>query len=293
MIYTFHYSKNNMWPAEWVVRYNYWKRRKKSLNLKNPQTLNEKINWLKLYDKRPLHTQCADKYEVRKYVREKIGEEYLVPLYFETQNPQEIKPENLPDFPSIIKANHDSSGGVFVYDKSKLDYKHLQEVFRKRLINNYYNKTKEWQYKNIVPRVIVEKLLITEDGKIPLDYKVHCFNGKAHMIQVDIGRGTDKHYRNWYYTDWTRCPFKWTALLENGQTDPANFDVPPPMELETMNRLSNILSEPFDYARIDWYDVDNKLYFGEVTFHHDSGCRPIEPEEWDYKLGKMVHLNKF
>lgn len=291
LIYTFHRSKDTLWPDAWVIRYNYWKRRKKSLDLKNPKTLNEKINWLKLYDKRPIHTQCADKYEVRSYIIEKIGRKYLVPLHFQTQNPNDLKPETIPDFPCIIKTNHDSGGGKFVYDKDKLNFELLRENFKQRLKQNYYNKTKEWQYKNIVPRIIVEKLLITKDGNIPLDYKVHCFNGKAHMIQVDIGRGTDKHNRNWYYTDWTRCPFKWTALLINGQTDPADFDVPPPKELEKMCMLSNQLAEPFDYVRVDWYDVDDKLYFGEITFHHDSGCRPIEPEEWDYKLGAMVKLN--
>ena len=291
LIFTFHQSKNRLWPDEWVVRYNFWKSRKKALNLKHPQTLNEKINWLKLYDRRPLHTQCADKYEVRSYVKEKIGEAYLVPLYFQTQNPKDLKPENLPDFPCIIKANHDSSGGIFVYNKNTLDYSSLVQQFRIRLNKNYYNSTKEWQYKNIAPRIIIEKLLITKEGNIPLDYKVHCINGEAHMIQVDIGRGTGNHFRNWYYTDWTRCPFKWTARLEHGETDPAAFDIPAPKKLSQMTELSNILAEPFDYVRVDWYVVDDKLYFGEITFHHDSGCRPIEPEEWDIKLGEKVHLN--
>ena len=293
LIYIFHESKNRLWPDKWVIKYNYRKRRKKSLNLKNPQTLNEKINWLKLYDRRPIHTICADKYEVRAYVKEKIGEKYLVPLYFETKNPDDIKPDNLPDFPCIIKANHDSSGGIFVYDKNELDYTEIVTSFKSRLKKNYYYAKKEWQYKNITPRIIVEKLLITEAGTIPMDYKVHCFNGKAHMVQVDIGRGSENHFRNWYYMEWTRCPFKWTANLDDGkQTEPADYDIPAPKELEKMHELSNILAEPFDYVRIDWYDVDGKLFFGEITFHHDSGCRPIEPEEWDYKLGQKVKLNK-
>lgn len=291
LIYSFHTSKNKLWPDEWVIRYNYRKRRNKSLNLKNPQTLNEKINWLKLNDRRSLHTQCADKYEVRSYVKEKIGEDYLVPLYFQTKNPEDLKPENLPDIPCIVKANHDSSGGVFVHNKNKLNYTELQENLKIRLEKNYYSSSREWQYKNITPRIIVEKLLITKDGNIPLDFKVHCFNGKAHMIQVDIGRGTNKHFRNWYYTDWFRCPFKWTSVSGSKETNPAEFDVPPPKELEKMCMLSNQLAEPFDYVRVDWYDVDDKLYFGEITFHHDSGNRPIEPEEWDYKLGEMVKLN--
>ncbi|UWX56103.1 hypothetical protein NYZ99_07315 [Maribacter litopenaei] len=143
-----------MWRDKWVIKYNFWKSRQKSLNLKNPQTLNEKINWLKLYDRRPIQTQCADKYEVRKYVEERIGEDYLVPLYFQTTNPDELIPENIPDIPCIIKANHDSSGGVFVHDKDTLDYAELRNNFKKRLKKNYYHSNKEWQYKNIVPELL-------------------------------------------------------------------------------------------------------------------------------------------
>jgi len=178
-----------------------------------------------------------------------------------------------------------------VHDKNQIDYSAIRNNLKKRLKENYYLKSKEWQYKNIKPLIIVEKLLLTKKGEIPMDYKVHCFNGKPHLIQVDIGRGTDEHYRNWYNIEWNRLPFKWSSPKEKGKrTDPATFDVAKPKNLNEMISLSNKLSEPFDYVRIDWYDTMGKLYFGEITFHHDSGYQPILPPEWDIKLGNLVEL---
>ena len=269
------------------------KRMGKSPNLQNPKTLNEKIVWLKLNDRTPLHTKCADKYAVREYVSEKIGEEYLIPLYYHTVESKNITPENLPDTPYIIKTNHDSGGGIFVYDKSKVHWKEVQRNLKNRLKINYYWESKEWQYKNIKPRIIVEKLLLTKENKVPFDYKMHCFNGKVITIQVDMDRGTDNHYRNWYDTNWNREPFKWAFIKENGKkTDPSDFDVEKPSTLEEMIRLSEKLASPFCYARVDWYDVDGRLFFGEITFHHDGGNSPIEPEEWDVKLGEKLILEK-
>ena len=159
------------------------------------------------------------------------------------------------------------------------------------MTKNYYTNSREWQYKNIEPRIIVEKLLQDRNGNIPFDYKLHCFNGLVRMIQVDVGRGTEKHFRNWYSPQWEREPFKWTAPIGSGKfTEPSDDEVPKPDTLEEMIRLSNILSKPFDYVRVDWYDVDEKLYFGELTFHHDGGTRPIIPAKWDLNLGEELRI---
>ena len=256
------------------------------INLENPKTLNEKINWLKLNDRTPLHTICADKYAVRSYIEEKIGSKYLVPLFMHTKDPKEVNIKNLPNVPSIIKTNHDSGGGYFVNNKEELDIQSIQSNLKQRLQTNYYHKiSREWQYKNIKPSIIVESLLQTMDGSIPMDYKLHCFNGKVRMIQVDIGRGTKEHYRNWYNTNWVREPYRWSSKKENGKyTDPASFEIPAPKTLNKMIELSHVLSKPFCYVRVDWYDVDGKLYFGELTFHHDSGYAPILPAVWDLTL---------
>ena len=265
----------------------------KTLNLSNPVTLNEKINWLKLNDRRKIQTICADKVLVRDYIKDKIGEQYLVPLILVVKNANEIENEDLPEFPVIIKTNHDSGGVFMIRNKNTIDLKPIRVKLNDRLRKNYYLKSKEWQYKNIKPRILVEKLLLTKSGDIPMDYKVHCFNGKAHLIQVDIGRGSESHFRNWYDTNWERQPFKWSSpKANNKRTDPADFDIDKPTSLSEMLELSNTLAQPFDYVRIDWYNVDGTLYFGEITFHHDSGYQPIVPEEWDVKLGNLVKLGE-
>lgn len=291
--FLYHFIMDNFMPDKAYTKHVYRKLMGKKLNLKNPQTLNEKINWLKIYDRTTLHTECADKFKVREYIAEKIGENYLVPLYFHTKNISELNSVNITRTPCIVKANHDSDGGTFIFDLDKVNWAELQQSFSIRLGKNYYTKSREWQYKNIEPRIIVEKLLQDSNGDVPMDYKLHCFNGVVHMIQVDIGRGTKEHCRNWYDADWNREPYRWSSVKGNGKfTDPSEEDVPPPITLKKMILLSEVLSKEFDYVRVDWYDVDGVLYFGELTFHHDGGVRPILPEDWDFKLGKRLKLTK-
>ena len=277
-------------PAAIITKWEFKRFQGYKLDLKNPVTLNEKIQWLKLNDRTPLHTKCADKYAVREYVKEVIGEEYLVPLSFQTLNPRDIIPGNLPDFPVIIKTNHDGSGGIFIKDKAAVDWKQVQEKLKKRLRKNYYYTTKEWPYKNIKPRIIVEKLLIDERGGIPYDYKVHCFHQKVEMIQVDMDRGTSHHYRNWYNSRWEREPYKWSSMKDGRMTDPKDSDVEKPKSLDNMIALSESLSKEFAYVRVDWYNINEKLFFGELTFSHDGGFSPIIPREWDKHFGDKLIL---
>ncbi|SEL71923.1 TupA-like ATPgrasp [Maribacter orientalis] len=292
LIYFFHSTKDRLFSDRAHILFTYKKIFGVYPNLKNPKSLNEKILWLKLNDRTSLHTQCADKFLVRDFIKQKIGEEYLVPLLFHTKNPEDINENNLPEnTPLIIKTNHDSGGGFFVYNIKSINWTSLRENLKKRLSKNYYQQSKEWQYKNIEPRIIVEKLLQDKNGNIPFDYKLHCFNGKVRMISVDMGRGTDQHYRNWYTTSWEREKFKWSSPKENGKnTDPSDEDLEKPMNLDQMINLAEKLASSFIYVRVDLYDVDGKLYFGELTFHHDGGYRPIFPKEWDLKLGKQLNL---
>lgn len=277
-----------------LIRKKYFKSFGKYPDLDNPVTLNEKINWLKLYDRTPLHTQCADKYEVRSYVKEKIGDQYLIPLLFHSTKLKEVVPENFPDnVPFIIKTNHDSGGGIFVRNKSDIDWKEARANLKLRLLSNYYYRSGEWQYKNIKICILAEELLMDENGGIPFDYKLHCFNGKVETIHVDLDRGTANQCRNWYSRTWEREAFRWSSPLKtgNGYSDPSSKDVDKPMLLDKMIALSEKLSEAFDYCRVDWYEVNGKLYFGEITFHHDGGYQPILPPEWDKKLGEKAILN--
>ncbi|QRM90164.1 glycosyl transferase [Lacinutrix sp. WUR7] len=284
-----HYMRSHFLDDATFLRQDFKKRFGRPLDLNNPKTLNEKINWLKLHDRTALHTTCADKFAVRKYVEEVVGASYLIPLVFQSYNTEDVVASSFPDYPFIIKANHDSSGGIIVKDKATVDWGQTQKYFKKLLSKNYYYSGKEWQYKNIKPCVIAEKLLVNEAGEIPFDYKLHCFHGKVEVIQVDIDRYTN-HKRNLYDVDWNILPFTWSLwddgkpLWDNGRT------LEKPHKLDEMIAVAEKLSEAFSYARIDVYDFENKVYFGEITFHHGSGLETIYPETWDYKLGKLVHL---
>jgi hypothetical protein len=290
VIIAYNYFRFHIIPEKKFIKHIFKKSFGYKLDINNPITLNEKIQWLKLNDRTPLHTICADKYAVREYIKKIIGEEYLVPLIFQTINPYDIIPVNLPDFPFIIKTNHDSSGGIIVRDKASVNWKAVQNKLTKLLKRNYYYESKEWPYKNIQPCIVVEKLLLDEKGKIPYDYKLHCFHQKVKMIQVDIDRGTSSHCRNWYNTKWEREPYRWSSIKNGRATDPRDTEVEKPESLEKMIILSEKLSKNFVYIRIDWYNISGKLFFGEMTFYHDGGFSPILPEEWDKNLGENLTL---
>lgn len=252
-----------------------------SIDLKNPKTLNEKITWLKLYDRTKLHTLVADKYTVRKYIADKIGEEYLIPLLYHTKNPSNLRPENLPDCDLIIKNNHDSGGYFIVKDKSSVDWTTVQQRFKRSLKENFYYSTREWQYRNIEPRIIVEKLLTTESGEIPNDYKFHCFNGKLAFIHVDISRFGERK-RNLYDANWEFIPCVWQ--YENGILEEK------PEQFEKLKILAEVLAKDFIYSRIDFYVVKGEIYFGEITFHHHSGTQKFKTPGYDLKFGQRLKL---
>ena len=252
------------------------------LNLQIPQTLNEKISWLKLNDRNPLMGQAADKYAVRTYIKEKIGEEYLVPLAFTTFKPEDITPKNLPEFPCIIKVNHNSSGGIIVKNKwGEVNWKYIRNTLRWNMSENYYWNGREPQYRNIKPRIIVEKLLIDANGNIPFDYKMHCFNGKLAFVQVDSDRFTN-HKRNIYSSEWEPINCEWEFEMGNFIKKPLLFD--------KMKSLSEVIARDFIYVRVDFYLLENMIYFGELTFHHGGGIEKFNPHSYDLYFGKMLQL---
>jgi len=271
-------------PDEYIVKKQFKERVGYELDLENPQTLNEKMNWLKLYDRSDLHTTVADKYKVRAYLEEKIGSKYLIPLLFHTKNANDLTPENLPDDSFIIKANHNSSGGLMVRDKSVVDWVAARKRFRRTLKENYFYSTREWQYKNIEPRIIVEKLLTYEDGSIPEDYKFHCFNGKLEFVMIDFDRFGDLRTRNLYDTDWNLIPCNWGR--------PYGKDLEKPKNFEEMKMIVEKLAQDFVYVRVDLYLVKGLIYFGELTFHHNSGHQKFIQEEWDLKFGQLLDITE-
>ena len=251
------------------------------LNLENPKTINEKIQWLQLNDRNPLHTICTDKYAVRKYIKEKIGEQYLIPLVCHTTNSSDIIPENLPDYPFIIKTNHGNGGHLIVKDKSKIVWKSVQKKFKKSLKSNYYYNCREWQYKDIKPRIVVEKLLLDENSNIPYDYKFHCFNGEVKFIHV-VRYISNNRRINFYDLDWNFVECEWGSR--------SNGVIKQPEMLNKMKSLAEVLAEDFQYVRVDLYIVGNKIYFGELTFSPLAGFQPLIPSEWDRIFGDELVL---
>tara|TARA_R110001583_G_scaffold7158_6_gene35655 strand:+ start:1467 stop:3404 length:1938 start_codon:yes stop_codon:yes gene_type:complete len=252
-------------------------------NLETPITFNEKLQWLKLNDRTPLHTTCADKLAVRKIIKKEIGEQYLIPLLLETKNVTDINPNNLPEAPFVIKTNHDSGNVFIVTDKSQVHYEHIRHKLKHSLRHNYYHTSREWQYKKIQPTIIVERLISDNYGKVPKDYKIHCFNGEPEFIQVDSDR-FQSHRRTIYNLLWQEqdYAYKYQPLS----------DIEQPKHLDKMLELARKLAKPFPFARIDFYDTGEQLYFGEITFHPESGFGSFIPNKWDTILGEKMRLVK-
>jgi hypothetical protein len=259
------------------------------LNFENPQTLNEKLQWLKLHDRRAIYTTLADKYAVRNYIKENFGEEVLIPLLFHTNDSQSIIPENLPDQPFIIKANHDSGSYVIVRDKSEINWDRVRTDFKWWLSLNYYWIDREWQYKEIKPCIIVEKLLLDKNGKIPNDFKVHCFNGKVEFIYVSVDReGANK--RAIYDSNWNPLPFTWANKFKD-KSKLQGATTEPPVTLDRMIAIAEKVAQLFAYVRVDFYEVEGVLYFGEITQCHGGGFDQMRPIEWDYKYGELLKIH--
>lgn len=253
----------------------------KPLNLDNPSTYDDKIQWLKLYDRTPIHTQCADKYAVRDIVAKVIGKEYLIPLLHVTDDHRTLTPETVPD-KCVVKCNHDSMNVVIVRDAADIDFDDVRKKMRDSLRRNFYYRYREWQYKDIPPKVIVEKLIIDDKGNLPADYKIFCFDGKPTYISVDSDR-FGNHTRDIFNTDWERQSLEYR--YKHSDTPP-----PPPANLALMLELAEKLAKPFAFSRIDFYDTGSQVYFGEITFHPGSGFNPFKPTEWQDILGRQIPL---
>ena len=288
---TYRFIRYNRFSDEVYLKRKFPKAQDYALNLDEPRSLNEKIQWLKIHDRRDINTILADKYGVRDYIKREFGEEYLIPLVMVTHNPKEIVPENLPDYPFIVKCNHDSGHYQIVRDKSSIDWKKLQVDLKWWMSFNYYYLDREWQYKNMVPKIIVEKLLFDKNGKIPNDYKLHCINGKVDFVYVSVDR-EGKNKRNIYDRDWQPLPFVFAGKEKIKKGAIRGEEINPPASYQQMLTFAEKIAKLYDYVRVDFYDVDGKLYFGEVTHHHGGGFDQIRPIEWDYKIGEKITLTK-
>lgn len=261
------------------VKKQFYKKLGYTLNLENPTTFNEKIQWRKFYDHNPIYTRCADKYEVRQYVEEKIGKQYLIGLYGVYDDPMEIDIEKLPD-KFVLKPNHSAGKVIICTDKGSIDWKKKRKLMRRWLKENYYYMRGEWQYKDIHPRIMCEKLL---DADIT-DYKFFCYNGQPKYIHVHYNRQF-AHKEQMYDINWNKLE------LEKGvQSEEKILECP--KSLNEMIQISQKLSEDFDFVRVDLYEVDGKPYFGELTFTPGNGFSPFRPQKWDKIFGEPYILPK-
>jgi hypothetical protein len=275
-------------PPRLYVRYRFKKVFGYNLNLKEPKTFNEKLQWKKFNDHNPIYTLCSDKYLVRKYVKEKIGDNYLVPLLYLTDRPEKI-PFNELQPPYVIKANHGSGKIIFVYKKGNTEKKKILNETDGWLKENYYYYGKEWQYKNISPKIIIEKLLLDKNRNIPNDYKFHCFKGKVEFIQVDSDRFND-HKRTVFSKKWRKMPFIYSPRKKHIDKPKYKEDltIKKPKLLKKMLDISESLSEDFNYVRVDLYSLANNIYFGELTFTGESGFGKFFPRKYDLIYGKKL-----
>ena len=251
------------------------------LNLDDPKTYNEKLQWIKLYDKNPLMPKCCDKYTVREYVKEKGCPEILNDLLWEGFDPAEIPFDTLPE-KFVIKVTHGSSFNIICTDKSKLNREETIAKCRKWLQAKFLEAYGEWFYGVERPRVIVEKYLDDDTGRLR-DYKIYCFGGVPRYIGVDSGDGSH-HYKDIYDAKWNLLPGYEMAYPNSG------IALEKPAQLEELLRYAAILSEDFHHARVDFYLVEGKVVFGEITFTNSAGFGRVAPERFALEMGEYIKL---
>lgn len=279
----FLFSVAKVIPDKTYLEILYFLKTGKKLNLKNPRTFDEKLQWLKLYDRKEEYVKLADKYEVKEYVAKLIGTEHVIPTLGVWKDVNEIDFERLPNR-FVLKTTHDSGSVIICKDKASFDKNAAKEHLRRRLKQNYYYHAREWVYKNIIPRIIAEPYLEDESGGL-IDYKLFCFHGEPYLIQVDVDR-FESHRRNFYTLEWEYL---------NLRRKSANFDpklVSRPKNLDMMIEFAKCLSANKPFVRVDFYEVQSHVFFGEVTFYPGAGFSGFEPEEWNKILGDMIDLER-
>ena len=269
-------------PDKMYLKMRFKARTGRKLNLKNPVTFNEKLQYLKLYDRKPEYTLMADKAEVKKLVASKIGSKYIVPALGVWDKFEDIDLSSLPDR-FVLKCTHDS-GSVFVIpDKSKADFNEIGRKIKISLSRNYYYAKREWPYRNIKPRILAEEFLEEDTGKALNVYKIFTFGGKPYLIQTIQNDKKKDETIDYFDTSW--------KLLELRQNFPnSKKPLDKPQNLDVMLELAAKLSEGMSHIRVDFYDVNGKVYFSEYTFYSDGGMAVFTPPKWDKILGDKIVL---
>lgn len=255
------------------------------LNVRNPATINEKLNWMKLYDRNPIYAQISDKWQCRDFVSEKIGTKYLKPLLGVFDGVEDVNWHDLPD-KFVIKATHGSGWNIFCDDKTKFDKDGTEEVLKEWLVQNYYHKVREWQYKGIQPKIIIEPLLEGDLDYGLVEYEIYCFDGIAKFVQVDIDCNNE-HTRLFLTPDWQKMPFTIIRFptFEGIFPKPQNFD-------EALY-IAEKLTKGMPFCRVDLHIIDGQIFVSEMTLQPAGGFMHFEPAEYDLTLGSMINLKKY
>ena len=260
---------------------NYLFTKREHLDLDNPKTFNEKLQWLKIYDRNPLYTKLVDKYLVKDWVKGKIGEEYVIPTMARYNKADEINLDELPD-QFVLKCNHDSGSVIICKDKSKFDLDAAKEKLTKCLKTDTSSFFCEWAYRN-VPRCIIAEPFMKENGQYDLmDYKFFCFDGEPKIMYMS--RDHAAHVATDFFDmDFNHLPIRMLA--------PPSESLPgKPEQFEELKKLATCLSEGIPHVRVDFYVINGHIYFGEMTFYHCGGMVTVQPMEWNLKMGEMIHL---
>lgn len=253
----------------------------KPLDLKNPKTYTEKLQWIKLYNHNPKYHQMVNKSSVKDYITERIGPQYVIPTYGIWDKFDEIDFNSLPSS-FVLKTVHDSGGVIICKDKQHFDKQYAKSVIEESQKRNYFKLYREWPYKGVNPRIIAEKLLDDGSGQALQDYKVMCFGGKPKLIEYHAGRFTENHTQDFYDSDWNHL------AIQQQDAPKSDISVPKPPLLDEMLRLSSQLADGIPHVRVDWYMAENQLYFGELTFFDDSGFTPFQDSNDDLLLGSWI-----
>jgi hypothetical protein len=256
----------------------------KKPNLLNPTTFSEKMQWMKLNYHDPLMTVCGDKYEVRNYVMNKGYGEILGKIITVYDNVSKISIDALPE-KFVVKATHGSGWNLICTDKDKINWFWWKKIMNIWLTNNIFWPGREQPYKGMKPRLIVEEYMTDDSGQL-MDYKFFCFNGIVKFVQANKGRDTQNHAQNFYALDWEILPFG-----KDLKPRP-DIKIEPPTQLKKMVSIAEGLAGDFPFVRVDFYEVDGKIIFGEMTFYPKSGLPDFTPAEYDLKLGKLLNLPK-
>ncbi len=268
-----------------VLSLKYWLVFHKKLNWNNPKTYNEKIQWLKLYGRTPINTIMSDKYAVKQYIKEIIGEQYVIPLIGVWNDPEQIDFDSLPE-QFVLKCNHNSGLGMCICrDKSKIDIANTIKELNKGLKEDYFLPSREMAYKNIPHRIIAEQYMEDPETQELRDYKFFCFDGVPKVLFISSGRlnGEKSVTFDFFDMDFGHLP------ITNGHPN-AKITPGKPKCFDEMKHLAAVLSRGIPHVRVDFYEVGQKVYFGEFTFSHWGGFKPFEPKEWDIIFGEWIHL---